>query len=72
MATVVHLDMGRASKSGHETCLPKRREEDAFETGQVSLVEEVDSEARVRGIQGRYMARASSGPAAKENKERVD
>ena len=47
---------------------PKRREEDALETGQVSLVEEVGSEA----LRRRYMARASSGSAAKANTGRVD
>ena len=61
-----------ASKSGHEECLPKSREEDAFDTGQVSLLEEVGSEARVRRIEGRCMARASSGSNAKENRRRVD
>ena len=51
---------------------PKRREEDAFETGQVSLLEEVGCEARVRRIEGRFLAPASSGSAAEENKGRVD
>ena len=33
---------------------------------------EMGSEARVRRFEGRYMARASSGSAAKENKETMD
>ena len=57
-----------ASQSGHEIRFTKRREEDALETGQVSLLEEVGSEAREQRIEGRYMAGASSGAAAKENK----
>ena len=66
------LILERASKSGHEMCLPKRREENALETGQVSLLEAVGSEARVLRIEGRFLARASSGSAAEENKRRVD
>ena len=50
------LTCERASESGHEIWLPKVREEDALETCQVSLVEEVGSEARVRRNEGKYMA----------------
>ena len=35
------LILGKASTSGQEMCLPKGRKEDASETGQVSLLEEV-------------------------------
>ena len=43
---------------------PTGCEEDLVATGQVSLLQEVGSEARVQRIEGRYMARASSGAAA--------
>ena len=36
----------KTSESGHEIRLPKRREE-TLETGEVNLLEEVGSEARV-------------------------
>ena len=41
---------------GHEIRLPKRREEDASETGEVNLLEEMGSEARVIRIEGMYLA----------------
>ena len=38
-------------------------------TGAIDLLEEVGSEARVWRTEGRYLARASSGSVANENKE---
>ena len=48
------------------------RGEDARATGQVSLLEEVDSKARVRRIERGYLAGAGSGLAAQENDGRAD
>ena len=49
---------------------PKDVEENVVRTGKINLLEEVGSEARERGIEGRYLARASSGSAAKEDKRK--
>ena len=61
----------RASSSGHEIRLPKRREENALETGEIDLLEEVGSKARARRTERRYLAPASSGSVAKEDKGMV-
>ena len=53
--------------SGHETCLPKRCEENVHETSEIDLLEEVGSEAWVWRVEMRYLAWASSGSVAKED-----
>ena len=49
--------------------MPKRREEDARATGQVSLLVAVGSKARVRRIEGGCLVGAGSGLSACEDKE---
>ena len=47
VAPRAHLDLSRASKGGHEIRLSTRSEEDALESGEINLLEEVGSEPQV-------------------------
>ena len=49
---------------------PKDVKKTLWGTGEINLLEEVGSEARVRGSEGRHLARASPATAAKEDKGR--
>ena len=72
-------DLGFSASSGlfgtprfsKEMCLPERREEDARATGQVSLLEEVGSEAPTRRTKRMDLVGTCSGLAAQEDEGRV-